>query len=98
VADDGGRGFGGVCLQGPGARVVGEGDLPGAQVADHFLVADLPAYVGAAAPSPRGDRSGAREECLRSGQVRQDKVLADVQVLRPGGICALALECPWRHR
>ncbi len=40
AADDSCHGLGGVCLQGPGARVAGEGDLARTQVADHIRLGD----------------------------------------------------------
>src|SRR6266542_4947527 len=49
VADDSGRGLGGVCLQGLGLWVVGEGDLPGLQAADHIFLAD---WAGTSIPRP----------------------------------------------
>src|SRR5215470_12387413 len=56
AADDGGHGVRSVCPQGRGPRVVGEGDLAGAQVVDHVLrddrARDLDSRPGAA-PSPR---------------------------------------------
>jgi len=86
VADDGGHGVGRSCLQGPGPRVVGERDLPGAQVADRVLSAGRPLHVGSAAgtasPAP-GGRFCPGQEHVQGGQVRQDPVLADVQVPRP---------------
>ena len=86
AADDGGHGLRGACLQGASPRVVGEGDLPGPQVADHVLFAGRARGVGSAAGAPSsapggGFRSGQQD--VQGGQVRQDAVLADVLVLRP---------------
>jgi hypothetical protein len=87
LPDGGGHGLGGVCLQDPGARVIGEGDLPGTQVADHVF-----SVTGRGTSALRRLR---RLMCLAAdfrfgqedvpgGQVRQDAVLDGVQVLRPG--------------
>jgi hypothetical protein len=86
AAGDGGHGFGGVGLQGLGARVVDEGDLAGAQAADQVLFADR-AYnrqsvPGAAAPAP----VGRVWVCQEGGRVRQDVVLAEVGVRWPAWV------------
>ena len=102
MADDGRHGVGRVCLQGPGPRVVGESDLPVAQIADHVLGVDLAVHVDAvagAAPSALSSRSGAgeeqRERADRCGRMRSSRMY---RFFGRAGSGALALECPWRHR
>src|SRR6266545_3271280 len=76
----------GVCPQGPGPWVVGEGDLARTQVADHILLGDRARHVDSAPGAAPSALCGGSRACEEGGQVRQDVVLADVEVLRPGGV------------
>ena len=84
---DGLGGLGGSCVQGPGGRIISEGDLAFTQVPDHILgtglITDVDAAPGAPPPLSSG-RLG--EQQVQGGQVRQDPVLADVGVLEPSRV------------
>jgi hypothetical protein len=67
-------------------RVVGEGDPAVAQVCDHVLRVGLGAGVFSTARAPPTGRSCTGQQEAQCGQVRQDAVLPDVGVPRPGRI------------
>jgi hypothetical protein len=93
VADGDGYSVLGVCPQRPVLRVVDERVAAGSQVVDQFR-----------SPGGAGDLAGlvwiaasvflAVEEDCEGGQVGLDLVLADVGVLRPGGIGASSTGVP----
>src|SRR5262249_42131057 len=76
----------GVCPQGPAPRVVGERAAGGSQVVDQFRGpgggGDLPGLM----VMVRVDVLLAVEQDGKGGQMGRDLVLADVGVLRPGGV------------
>ena len=78
--------LGGACLHGRGGRIPGEGDLMLAQVPDHLLRADGGPDIGTSAGAAPCAHSGGGEKQVQGGQVRQEFVLADVDVLRPGRV------------
>jgi len=81
------------CAQGPRRRVESEGDPAFPQVPNDILTAGRGEDVQPAAGTPPtapgagfGAGFGAGQEQVQGRQVRQDAVLADVGVLRPGGV------------
>jgi len=81
--------------------VVGEGDPAVADVPDHVLRVGLRPGVSSAARAPPPGGLGAGQQQVQGGEVRQDAVLADVGILRPGrigrggaGVTVTATECP----
>jgi hypothetical protein len=91
------RGHGRGTGEGPGGsdgaagscgRVVGEGDPAVAHVPDHILCSGLGPGVGSAARAQpaAGGGLGAGQQEVQHGEVRQDAVLPDAGVLRPGRI------------
>ncbi len=72
--------------QGPAIRVVGEDHAVGAQLVDQRSRAVRAGQLRQAAVSAVGLPGEAGQQDGEGGQVREDLVLADIGVLRPGGI------------